>query len=254
MVAIYWTVGGAALRADPTSMEAILSPAERLYYQTLRFERRRADWVLGRWVAKHLLRATDRNLSAHAWQQISILRTPQGAPQVWVSPEAPYPVSLSISHRQGQAACALASVAGMALGIDLEAVEPRPEAFVEDFFTLGERRAVAGLAGHRRHLAVTLIWSLKEAVLKALRVGLSWDTRRVEVHLGDDWADDPGAWCAAKVRVQGVLGIWRAWWRCLGDQVLTLAVCAQKGQLPTALTYVPLPTYRVTQAMGSEGR
>jgi 4'-phosphopantetheinyl transferase len=253
MVAIYWTVGGAALCADPTSIEAILSPAERLYYQTLRFERRRADWVLGRWVAKHLLRATDRNLSAYTWQQINILRTPQGAPQVWVTPDAPYPVALSISHRKGQAACALAPVAGMALGVDLEAIEPRAQVFVEDFFTPGERRAVARVAGQRRHLAVTLIWSLKEAVLKALRVGLSWDTRRVDVDLGDD-LNDPETWHAASVSVQGVSGSWRAWWRCLGDQVLTLAVCAQRGQWPTALTYIPLSPYQVSQVIGSEGR
>ncbi|MCG8350348.1 MAG: 4'-phosphopantetheinyl transferase superfamily protein, partial [Chloroflexales bacterium] len=107
-----------------------------------------------------------------------------------------YPaLSISVSHSQDLAFCALYAAyneLGVAdcynpsvqIGADIEHVEPRAESFVEDYFTAEEiqqvRRAPAGI----RDLLVTLIWSAKEAVLKALRVGLTVDTRRVSCLIG----------------------------------------------------------------------
>lgn len=249
MVNIYWTLaGGPAVPAEPTSLAQTLSVAEQIHLQTLRFPRRRADWLLGRWVAKHLLRTADQRLQGVEVQRISILRSAQGSPQVWVSPENPFPVSLSLSHRDGWVACALALAPDLALGIDLEVIEPRPRAFVEDFFTFEELMFLQGLPAPQQPLAVTLIWSLKEAVLKALRVGLTWDTRRVNVRLPSGLPSD-SSWRAAQISVRGIHASWHAWWCVVGQKVLTLAVCAEN--VPEALIYVPLRhAHPVHQSMG----
>ncbi|WP_299024270.1 4'-phosphopantetheinyl transferase superfamily protein [uncultured Thermanaerothrix sp.] len=238
MVSIYWTLaGGSAVPADSAFLEHSLSVAEQIYLQSLRFPRRRADWLLGRWVAKHLLRTVDERLRGVEARRISVLRSAQGSPQVWVSPENPFPVSLSLSHREGWAACAVAPVPNWALGIDLEVIEPRPRSFVEDFFTLDEQAFLHRLSVAQAALAVTLMWSLKEAALKALRVGLTWDTRRVNVCLPSGLSPDP-SWRAARITVRGVQASWQAWWCVVGQNVLTLAVCTETR--PEALVYVPL--------------
>ncbi len=249
MVSIYWTLGGGAtVMADPLPLEQSLSLAEQVYFQNLHFPRRRADWLLGRWVAKCLLRAADERLRDYALRRISVLRNAQGAPQVWVTPDTPYPVALSLTHREGWAACALAPAPDLMLGIDLECIEPRASAFVADYFTAEERAYVQSLPETNLSLAVTLIWSLKEAVLKALRVGLAWDTRRVNVDLPVSLTPNP-SWQAARVSVRGIAAPWWAWWCVLGQKVLTLAVCADES--PTDLAYVPIGyPARMRQSIG----
>jgi len=81
---------------------------------------------------------------------------------------------------------------GRAIGCDLEIVEPRSDAFVEDFLTAAERSLVAGAPDEdARHLLANLVWCGKESALKVLRTGLRRDTRSVEVSLpGGPGQDD----------------------------------------------------------------
>jgi hypothetical protein len=62
-------------------------------------------------------------------------------------------------------------------------------------------------------------------MLKALRVGLHMDTRRVEVRPveGIDAADG-GDWAPMLVAARDLA--WQAWWRRSGEYVQTLAACA----------------------------
>ena len=84
----------------------------------------------------------------------------------------------------------------MALGCDLELVEPRSDRFVADYLTAAEQQLVLG-AGPERDLVANLIWSAKESALKVLRVGLRRDTRSVEVTL-DGWGAVTGSGAAAR--------------------------------------------------------
>ncbi len=117
------------------------------------------------------------------------------------------PVSVSISHAAGRALCAAVpilplprhevgeglGVPCLGLGIDLEAVEPRSQAFLETFFTLDEQRFVGGAPRAERALRANLVWCAKEAVLKALGLGLTADTLGL-CCLPQDGPADPVEW------------------------------------------------------------
>jgi hypothetical protein len=112
---------------------------------------------------------------------ITVGNDADGAPYLSVDGKGRLPVSLSISHRGARAFCALSFSPSLSVGADIERVEPRIPAFVSDFFTSHEAGRVWACAPGTRDLLVSVVWSAKEAVLKALRQGLRVDTRRVEI-------------------------------------------------------------------------
>jgi 4'-phosphopantetheinyl transferase len=222
-----------------------LSPAERETLATLRYPKRRREWLLGRWTAKQLLQRSLGGYGELALTAISVEADPDGAPYLSVEGEGRLPASLSISHRGGRAVCALSPALSPAIGVDLEQVEPRSEAFVEGFFTPAEAARAWAILPERRDTLVTAIWSAKEAVLKALREGLRIDTRAVEVRhvagldarervpeerlpplalhrVGADLASVDWQPVHIESALPGALRI-AAWWRPESDSVLTMA-------------------------------
>lgn len=224
-----------------------LSASERRTYAGLRFPKRRDEWLLGRWTAKQLLQCSLASYRGLPLTAISVSSDPDGAPYLAVEGEGRLPATLSISHRAGRVFCALSPAVSPSIGVDIERVEPRSAAFVNDFFTAGEAERVWSCPEPVRDVLVTVIWSAKESVLKALREGLRLDTRRVEiVHVsGIEEAPSPvpctgpsaqlAMVCASSGETDepwhpievhctapGALRF-RAWWRPDGDSVLTAA-------------------------------
>lgn len=197
--------------ADVPDGDAWLTPEERATLATLRFPKRRNDWRLGRWTAHAAL--TARWPSAGVW---SVRPRGDGSPEALLD-GAPQPVSLSISHSAGVAMAAVAP-AVVVVGCDVERVEDRSRALVEQFFTGRERATIDALSPERRALAVTMVWSAKESALKALRVGLREDTRAVEVTWRPRSDADPWAELTVVTARRSLRGAWRV----EGDMVITL--------------------------------
>jgi 4'-phosphopantetheinyl transferase len=158
-----------------------LTEGERRVLGGLRLEKRRTDWLLGRWAGKLAL----RSLLGRADDVGEILASEGGRPEVHPPPgTGPREgVSLSISHSAG-VGFAAARVGPIPVGCDVEGIEPRSSAFVADYFTAHEAAAVEGAPPTHRALLATLIWSAKESALKVLGEGLRLDTRTVEVDTG----------------------------------------------------------------------
>ena len=112
------------------------------------------------------------------------------------------------------------------LGVDLERVEPRPPSFLEDWYTEGERSFVAAAGDGRAALAATLVWSAKEAAMKALREGLRVPPKEVEVEAEAGPAD--GAWRALGARGPGP-ETWRGFWRAADGFVLVVVADPPSG-------------------------
>lgn len=208
-----------------------LSARETTYLRGLPFAKRRADWRLGRWTAKHAI-ASCLNLAAdpQALANIEIRPTPSGAPDVFVA-NAPASVTISLSHRDGRALCVVAA-GGVDLGCDLEVIEMRSEAFVADYFTSEEQTFVERASPAERARVVTLLWSAKESALKALREGLRLDTRSVIVSAGDP-SCDLNRWNTLQVRcAEGQ--IFHGWWRD-AKNILRTVVANPPPDLPISL-------------------
>lgn len=226
-----------------------LSASERRIYAGFRVEKRRREWLLGRWTAKHLLRRQPAygTTPLHA---IVVANDPDGAPYFSIE-HGRLPLSLSVSHREDKSFCALS--VEYIVGADVERVEPRAAAFVEDFFTVGEVARVRAGPESLRDLLIAVIWSAKESVLKALREGLRVDTRRVEIGRVEG-ISMPGQIPDVKRRLGGLTShasrftewhpvqvactlpgapTFKAWWRPHGEDVLTLAVkeCLSQPQI-----------------------
>jgi 4'-phosphopantetheinyl transferase len=202
-----------------------LAPEERERFVQFRFAKRAAEWRLGRYAAKRLVAACLPD--APELVRIVIRAAEDGAPEAFLDAE-PAPLTLSISHRDGLAFCAVLP-GRVALGCDMEKIEPRTPMFVEDYLTPRERQVVGSAPDAERALLVNLIWSSKESALKALREGLRLDTRQVEVTLGSPAG---GGW--SPLRVDGAQTSFQGWWRHSGEYVYSL-VAAQRIAPPVAV-------------------
>lgn len=192
--------------------------AERL--AGLRFPKRRADWRLGRWTAKHAVAAYLREpADPRALSRIEIRAAPSGAPEAFLD-NNPAPVAISLSHRDGIALCTVGS-AGVTLGCDLEVVEPRCEAFTEDYFNSEELAALREVRpAPARYQLITLLWSGKESLLKALGEGLRLDTRSVTVSINDT-EDAFRDWRPLQAR-ENSSRVYAGWWRQTAHLVRTI--------------------------------
>jgi len=166
--------------ADVPKEQAWLSSSEANHLNMMRFPGRRADWLLGRWTAKNAVAVfLDVTAEPHALRDIEIRPALSGAPEVFFKNELAA-LAISISHRAGVGACALAP-SGALLGCDLETIEPHGDAFATDYFTADEQALVAEAGTADRLRLLALLWSSKESALKAMREGLRLDTRQVTV-------------------------------------------------------------------------
>jgi 4'-phosphopantetheinyl transferase len=221
-----------------------LSVRELAQFSAMRFAKRRADWRLGRWTAKHAV-ATCLCLPAdiRSLAEIEVRPRQSGAPEVFLRNKWA-PVSISLSHRAGRAVCAVAA-ARCTLGCDLEVVESHSDAFIADYLAPEEQALVALVAPEHRPWLVTLLWSAKESALKALGAGLRIDTRRVIVTLvhtlrgpeepaEDSSARDYGDNANLGIRLPDVDGwrplrvqhandqTFRGWWQRTGNLLRTI--------------------------------
>lgn len=122
------------------------------------------------------------HLAAQRWGLLPgwLAFDPGGRPVVQ-SPHPP-PMDVSITHAGNHALVALAQ--GVRVGVDVEMVAPRQRTMLDRFFT-AEEFAWAGDQLERVHL----LWTAKEAALKALGTGVSGDPARVHVQPGNPWLE-----------------------------------------------------------------
>ncbi|HET7209948.1 MAG TPA: 4'-phosphopantetheinyl transferase superfamily protein, partial [Terriglobales bacterium] len=153
---------------------------EVLRLRRMRFAKRRADWRLGRWTAKCAVAAyLGRPIGPDCLSDLEIRPALSGAPEVFLAGQ-PATVAISLSHSSGKAMAAVVP-SGIALGCDLETIEPRSDIFLADYFTSEEQFLVACAPVPDRPELVALLWSAKESALKAMHQGLRLDTRSVLV-------------------------------------------------------------------------
>lgn len=241
MMNVFWLQ---KTEADVPKDDDWLCTNEVLRLRDMRFAKRRADWRLGRWTAKCAVAAYLRRSSgADFLSGIEIRPALSGAPEVFLAGQ-PATVAISLSHSSGKAMAAVVP-SGIALGCDLETIEPRSDTFLADYFTPEEQFLVACAPVPDRPALVALLWSAKESALKALHQGLRLDTRSVLVNsVGRDrhsayavqTSDKHAAqelrhtdrehsqdeWCAFQLLCTTDGRTFHGWWQSAGNFVRTL--------------------------------
>lgn len=162
---------------EPDALLPNLHPEEAAHAATLAPARRRT-WAAGRVALRQAL--ADRGGQHPA----PIFATPRGAPLLQDSPS----LCASISHKDSMAV-ALVALVGTArpslVGIDLESWAPRRYDIASRVLTTTEQAAVACLAAPERARAILLLFSIKEAIYKAvdpvLRRFVPWSDVELEV-------------------------------------------------------------------------
>lgn len=202
-----------------------LGPLERRHLGHLTHPKRRVDWLLGRWAAKQaILQMPEAGLSCEDARRLEIMPDDNGAPRLKLAGR-PLALALSLSHREG-AGLAAVSVRGD-VGCDLEWLEERSEAFIQDYFTRPERQWIDVADPDRRALMANGFWSAKESLTKMLGKGLTVDTRSILVE--SFVADDARCWQPLRIRYQPDGRCFSGWWRQQDNWILTVVTETETG-------------------------
>ena len=97
--------------------------------------------------------------------------------------DAPVPVSFNVSHSGRHGLIGFARHGR--LGVDVEEIVHREDDYVASVgawaFTPSERDALASARGHQKMELFFRLWTIKEALMKAVGMGLSFDTSGLDV-------------------------------------------------------------------------
>lgn len=234
---IHWLTQAATAHPDlarGVPPPGLLGSRETAVFDSLKTDKRRRDWLLGRWTAKHLVQQAVRTCSRQTLplDGIAILAGSDGAPQVHMRqlPIGSCPISISLSHSNGTAFCAALTRLDWPLGADIERIAPRTAEFQAQYFTPAEQALLEAVAPPELQATwATAVWSAKESALKAIHEGLKLDARSVTCLLRPqtrpplDWTAFTIEWDAVRAPDAPLLS---GWWRVEGDFVLTMAAQA----------------------------
>lgn len=141
--------------------QTVLSEREQAFYSTLKLPKRQTEWLGGRLALKKLVAA----VSGLKLTRVEILpHAENGKPQLLIGGENSS-LPFSITHSHGYAVAAIAPQEHF-LGIDLEKIAPRINAWKTDFFHPSELTEDSDEF-------LTALWTQKEAVVKLLGTGLA---------------------------------------------------------------------------------
>lgn len=156
---------------DWKAAAALLSDCERTRYERFRVDRDRHEYA----VAHALLRTTLSEfggLPPHAWRFDT---GPNG--KAAVAPVVcPSPLSFNLSHTHGLVACLVSSSpGGVDVGVDVERITRSADwrGIAGRYFSTAEILQIDRALDRERPTRFFELWTLKEAFIKAVGVGLS---------------------------------------------------------------------------------
>ena len=154
----------------------LLDAEEHARLRCFRHPRRRREFILCRAALRALLchRLGCRNT------ELAFAASRHGKPYALVDGD-PNPVSFNVSHSDKHGLIALAP--GGRIGVDVEERSARrdPDGVLRSMFAPAEQAALARATGRCKVHLFFALWTMKEALVKALGVGLARDTSAFEI-------------------------------------------------------------------------
>ncbi|MHB8088670.1 MAG: 4'-phosphopantetheinyl transferase family protein [Anaerolineaceae bacterium] len=162
-------------------LERFFSDLEIEEFQRFKIPKRKSEWLASRLLVKQLVQkiiATDMLFPLKA---ITFHKETSGVPIVMVDGLGRVGW-LSISHSHDGVLAAFTQDRKVHFGADLEFIESRSLDLFADYFTPSEIAWIASSQMDKKDFHANLVWSAKEAYLKAIEKGLQMDTRKIEIH------------------------------------------------------------------------
>lgn len=149
-------------------VKSYLHPEEYAYFKTLDFEKRQLSYLLGRYTAKQAI--ANYNENKISLSDILIKPGIFHYPVVYgVSTDC---VQISYSHCN-QCCIAVAYPQVFPMSIDIESINVEHNSVIESQLTTNEKFLMQSLQESSQDLLFSLFWSVKEALSKVLRTGLT---------------------------------------------------------------------------------
>jgi phosphopantetheinyl transferase len=199
----------------------LLSQAELDEFSMFKVLKRQREWLCSRVLLKNLVLMQPQLVGTLNKNQLTVKKEPTGVPFIEIETFERMDGFFAISHSGYWAACGFTPDRILHFGLDIEVIADHSDIFVVDYFTESEIELVNGSSKEHKALISTLIWSAKEAVLKALTEGLRMDTRNIEIAI-------PKRLFLADWQPLEILSEqnknWRLFARQSGDLLLTLCI------------------------------
>jgi 4'-phosphopantetheinyl transferase len=150
--------------AVPERFIAALTPAEHARAERFREGRDRVQFMAARWLLRSMLQA-------HLGIEGATIEAPEREKPRLVGDNLPAGLDFNLSHTGGLVACVIGI--GVRVGVDVERIDRRVKAgaVAAAHFAPGEQAICRDDQGFLR------LWTLKEAVAKAVGLGLALDLR-----------------------------------------------------------------------------
>ena len=155
---------------------AWLDKQERVRWQRYPYARPRREFALCRAALRALLcgRLDCRNA------ELTFGASQYGKPFALVN-RTPVPISFNISHSGAHGLIAFAAAGRIGVDVEERITRRDLDGISQTVFTPGEREALAATSGERKVRLFFSLWTLKEALIKALGSGFSLDPSRFEI-------------------------------------------------------------------------
>lgn len=175
----------AAEQNEPQLLQQVLSTAEQAYFQRFKYMKRKKEWLGGRVAAKAALLACFP-LPDQVLTSITLLPNKHGRP---IIEEVPACLSalgtepaVSLSHSDDFAVALARSNSRSSCGIDLQKISTKLAGLTAHFATDAELQLLAEQAGCDEDTHLTMLWTAKETLKKALLHDQSVIFSETELH------------------------------------------------------------------------
>ena len=156
-----------------------LHPKELDYLKTLTVERRQASYLLGRFCAKQAAATLHPTLLP---ETIAIEKGVFEFPFISSTHDESFEVSISHSQNLG---AAIAYPVAHPMAIDIEKISLKKTRVIETQMELAEIKKVEDYFA-QREIALTALWTIKEALSKALKCGMMVNFKLLEIATIED--------------------------------------------------------------------
>jgi 4'-phosphopantetheinyl transferase len=179
---------------------ALLDPVETGRWQRFMQAQDRQRFLLARGMVRSLLAAL---LGESDPASLRFTHNAHGKPALAATPGKTPPLQFNLSHTDGMLVLAVSK--SMALGVDVESIERKVDllALSARYFSACEHAELEELQAPEQRERFLVLWTLKEAWLKARGLGLhiplddfsfSFGGKGPEISFGPQLAEEPGDW------------------------------------------------------------